>query len=96
MIAGALNLHHVMLDSAIWKLRNTRIASILIRGDSREQLGHCLIDVKKGQPDLVTAESEPMAPGDPGPEGQLQIPAPEGQVELAIAPAFAQNTHPTG
>lgn len=35
MIAGALNLHHVMLDSAIWKLRNTRIASILIRGDSR-------------------------------------------------------------
>ncbi len=32
MVAGAINLHHVMLDGVIWKLRNTRIASILIRG----------------------------------------------------------------
>lgn len=31
MIAGALNLHHVMLDSAIWKLRDGRLASILLR-----------------------------------------------------------------
>jgi len=34
MLAGALNLHHVVLDSVIWKLRNARIASILIRGDA--------------------------------------------------------------
>ncbi|MCZ6463397.1 MAG: tetratricopeptide repeat protein [Proteobacteria bacterium] len=32
MIAGALNVHHVLLDSAIWKLRDGRIAQILIRG----------------------------------------------------------------
>jgi hypothetical protein len=32
MVAGALNLHHVMMDGVIWKLRNTRIASILIGG----------------------------------------------------------------
>lgn len=32
MIAGALNVHHVVLDSAIWKLRDGRIAQILIRG----------------------------------------------------------------
>ncbi|MCG8590282.1 MAG: tetratricopeptide repeat protein [Proteobacteria bacterium] len=31
MVAGALNLHHVLLDSAIWKLRNGRIARILLR-----------------------------------------------------------------
>jgi hypothetical protein len=32
MFAGALNLHHIMLDGVIWKLRHTRIADILIRG----------------------------------------------------------------
>jgi len=32
LVAGTLSLHHIMLDGAIWKLRNTRIASILIRG----------------------------------------------------------------
>lgn len=31
MLAGALNVHHVLLDSAIWKLRNGRIARILLR-----------------------------------------------------------------
>lgn len=30
-VASAVNLHHFMLDGAIWKLRNPRIASILIR-----------------------------------------------------------------
>jgi hypothetical protein len=32
MIGGALNLHHVLLDGAIWKLRSGPIANILIRG----------------------------------------------------------------
>ena len=32
MVAGALNVHHVMLDGVIWKLRHTRIANVLIRG----------------------------------------------------------------
>ncbi len=32
MMAGALNLHHVLRDSAIWKLRSGPIARILIRG----------------------------------------------------------------
>jgi hypothetical protein len=32
MLAAALNIHHIVLDSAIWKLRNARIAKILIRG----------------------------------------------------------------
>ncbi len=32
MVAGALNLHHVLLDGAIWKLRSGPIARILIRG----------------------------------------------------------------
>jgi tetratricopeptide (TPR) repeat protein len=30
MLNGALNIHHVMMDGVIWKLRHTRIASILI------------------------------------------------------------------
>jgi tetratricopeptide (TPR) repeat protein len=34
MLSGALNVHHVMLDGVIWKLRHTRIASILIGGDA--------------------------------------------------------------
>ncbi len=32
MVAGALNLHHVLLDGAIWKLRSGPVARILIRG----------------------------------------------------------------
>jgi hypothetical protein len=34
MVAGALNLHHVLLDGAIWKLRSGPVARILIRGDA--------------------------------------------------------------
>jgi hypothetical protein len=33
VVAAAINIHHFMLDGAIWKLRNSRIASILIRDD---------------------------------------------------------------
>ncbi len=32
IVAAGLNLHHVLLDSAIWKLRDGRLARILIRG----------------------------------------------------------------
>jgi len=33
-VASAVNLHHFMLDGAIWKLRNPKIASVLIRDDA--------------------------------------------------------------
>jgi tetratricopeptide (TPR) repeat protein len=32
MLAAALNIHHIVLDSAIWKLRNAKNTQILIRG----------------------------------------------------------------
>ena len=31
MVASAVNLHHFVLDGAIWKLRNTRVAGVLLR-----------------------------------------------------------------
>ena len=31
LVASVVNLHHFVLDGAIWKLRNSRIASVLIR-----------------------------------------------------------------
>ncbi len=34
MVASAVNIHHFILDGAIWKLRDSRIASILIRRDA--------------------------------------------------------------
>jgi len=34
MIAAAVNIHHFILDGVIWKLRNARIAGILIRNNS--------------------------------------------------------------
>jgi len=37
MIGGALNLHHVLLDGAIWKLRNGPLARILIQGADEER-----------------------------------------------------------
>ncbi len=36
MLAGALNVHHVLMDSAIWKLRDGRIARILLRSGEAE------------------------------------------------------------
>ena len=36
MLGGAINVHHVLMDSVIWKLRHTRIADILIRGAPAE------------------------------------------------------------
>jgi tetratricopeptide (TPR) repeat protein len=35
-VAAAVNLHHFILDGAIWKLRNSRIAGILIRSQPTE------------------------------------------------------------
>mgnify|MGYP005854379417 CR=1 FL=1 len=32
MVAAAVNLHHFLLDGAIWKLRDGRVARILVRG----------------------------------------------------------------
>jgi len=31
-VAAAVNLHHFMLDGAIWKLRNPKLAAVLLRG----------------------------------------------------------------
>jgi tetratricopeptide (TPR) repeat protein len=39
LVASAVNLHHFILDGAIWKLRNTRIASVLIRAESEPAEG---------------------------------------------------------
>ncbi len=33
LIGATVNLHHFVLDGAIWKLRNVKIAKVLIRGD---------------------------------------------------------------
>ena len=36
LVAAAVNVHHFMLDGAIWKLRNGKIASILLRSKDEE------------------------------------------------------------
>ncbi len=36
LVASSVNIHHFVLDGAIWKLRDSRIASILIRRDSEK------------------------------------------------------------
>jgi tetratricopeptide (TPR) repeat protein len=33
-VAAAVNLHHFILDGAIWKLRNPRLAAVLLRGQT--------------------------------------------------------------
>jgi tetratricopeptide (TPR) repeat protein len=37
MLAGALNLHHVLIDGAIWKLRSGWVARILIHGAGEQR-----------------------------------------------------------
>jgi hypothetical protein len=37
VVGAAVNLHHFILDGAIWKLRNMRIARILIRNEDADQ-----------------------------------------------------------
>jgi hypothetical protein len=39
LVASAVNLHHFVLDGAIWKLRNSRIASVLIRAEPERPAG---------------------------------------------------------
>ena len=36
LVSAGVNFHHFMLDGVIWKLRNTRVASILIRDTPKE------------------------------------------------------------
>jgi spermidine synthase len=36
LVASAVNIHHFILDGAIWKLRNSRIAGVLIRSNQVE------------------------------------------------------------
>lgn len=36
LVASLVNLHHFVLDGAIWKLRRTRIANVLIRSEKAE------------------------------------------------------------
>ena len=51
MIAAAVNVHHFILDGAIWKLRDGRIARILIRDPAQ-----------RGEPE-VTPAATPAARG---------------------------------
>jgi hypothetical protein len=37
LVASAVNIHHFVLDGAIWKLRNTRIAGVLIRSERESE-----------------------------------------------------------
>jgi tetratricopeptide (TPR) repeat protein len=37
LVAAAVNIHHFVLDGAIWKLRNTRIAGVLIRSERESE-----------------------------------------------------------
>jgi tetratricopeptide (TPR) repeat protein len=37
LLAAAINIHHFILDGAIWKLRDGRIARVLIRSSGQEQ-----------------------------------------------------------
>ena len=37
LVASVVNLHHFVMDGAIWKLRNSRIASVLIRPSRRRR-----------------------------------------------------------
>jgi hypothetical protein len=39
LVASAVNLHHFVLDGAIWKLRSGPIARVLVRSESAEQEG---------------------------------------------------------
>jgi len=46
LVSSVVNIHHFILDGAIWKLRNSKIASVLIRA----------------QPELPAGLPEPVAP----------------------------------
>jgi tetratricopeptide (TPR) repeat protein len=46
MLAGALNLHHVVLDSAIWKLRSGPVARILLRSAEPDDSAPALIPTR--------------------------------------------------
>ena len=39
LVASLVNLHHFILDGAIWKLRKSKIADILIRAEIRDESG---------------------------------------------------------
>jgi tetratricopeptide (TPR) repeat protein len=39
LTASTVNIHHFILDGAIWKLRNTKIASVLIRAEPERPAG---------------------------------------------------------
>lgn len=39
LLSSAVNLHHFILDGAVWKLRSSRVAGILIRGEHDEASG---------------------------------------------------------
>ena len=39
LVASVVNIHHFILDGAIWKLRNSKIASVLIRAQPEQPVG---------------------------------------------------------
>ena len=80
MLAGALNLHHVVLDSVIWKLRNTRIANML---------GLCALTVPTGMPGCGVS-----AIAAPGAEPRLLRLGAAMEHALACPPATLADTAP--
>jgi hypothetical protein len=48
LVASIINIHHFILDGAVWKLRNSRVASILIRDEQDEEPGGVSRDGLRG------------------------------------------------
>jgi tetratricopeptide (TPR) repeat protein len=46
LVAAAVNIHHFILDGAIWRLRNSRIADILIRSN-REGSSPAVVSIRR-------------------------------------------------
>jgi tetratricopeptide (TPR) repeat protein len=85
MLNGALNLQHIMLDGVIWKLRNTRIASILIAG--RDAVAGAAVPAGgRGRLRLALYAS--------GAIGLTLAAAGELEKQLVLAPAIAHDDAP--
>jgi Tfp pilus assembly protein PilF len=55
LIAAAVNIHHFILDGAIWKLRDGRVARVLIRREETADLDGAPLEPAPGRPWLAGA-----------------------------------------
>jgi len=55
LIAAAVNIHHFILDGAIWKLRDGRVARVLIRREETPALDGTPVEPESGRPGLAGA-----------------------------------------